>query len=156
MPSSTACKPEPKLSAPARSIQTPQPCHPSEGNFSTISPRYNGTMAAKWDNWATNRGPRRILRDLLTEKGRRGKHRLRRNVTVEEIRLAIVVVAPVWAEIGARTAWPGMRIPSCESQNAWRAFFKQLTGLEIDEKEDCDLLARYARERQDFGRRRGG
>lgn len=50
-----------------------------------------------------------MLRDLLTEKGRRGKHRLRRKITLEEIRLAIVVVAPVWAEIGASNAWPGMR-----------------------------------------------
>jgi hypothetical protein len=106
-------------------------------------------MVKNWDSWAANRSPRRVLRDLLTEKGRHGKHRLRRNLTVEEIRLAIVVVAPVWAEIGSRTAWPGMRFKSNvlgvrEPENTWRAFFGQMTGLNIDEREDCDLLARYA------------
>ena len=84
----------------------------------------------------------------MTEKGRRGKHRLRRKITVAEIRLAIGVVAPVWAEIGASTAWPGMRLPGSESRCAWRELFTHITGLEIDEREDCDLLARYARIRK--------
>ena len=101
-----------------------------------------------WDSWAANRGPRRVLKDLLTEKGRHGKRRLRRNVTVEEIRLAIVVVAPVWAEIGSHTSLPGMRFGSGgELEHAWSEFFKAVTGLEIDEREDCDLLAEYARRR---------
>jgi hypothetical protein len=105
-------------------------------------------MVKNWDSWTANRGPRQVLRDLLTEKGRRGKHRLRRNVTMEEIRLAIVVVAPVWAEIGSHTALPGMRFESGgELAHTWREFFKAVTGMEIDEREDCNLLSRYAKMR---------